>query len=726
MAMDESHPDTIYAATPYGIYKTVDCAEHWIKTEMSGVEINCIKVSRANPGILIASSDSMIYKSEDGGGTWNEIWKSERSIGAIAFDPSDATSIWAGVNVSEWKVYEENLYHSTDGGTQWEPVPFKSGEELKLAEVMDIHFDRSNENVMYVVGSGDTYYSDGGLFVSQDKGESWTNYIPGGCSSNKVVAVTTTPAHGSHAAYVLVNACDIDKQVFRSLDFGDSWEELWTPFDTEQQRYAGHVMEVDQQDSQWLMVSGRDKENDASVFLYESDENKWYIWAGSPHSHPNAILSHPEGNFLGFKHNGVYQNPEASSGWVQKNQGMKDVEIIDLITYPGDPDKLLVAASGNLAKTDDMGLHWSVSGSSYTALAVNHQDTSIIYAGKKSPVSFNSPYHYYKSLNGGSTWQMIELLRSSGMWDYYYSLWIGDILVFPGQPDKILIGVDGGGACGEGLYLTTDGGESWDMKYSTGVSAIAMDPVNNDVVYLGTTALGYVDRSEDGGASWTRISPGGKDSFVGSVWDLAVDKNQQVFAATSDGLYHWEGGEDWSPVEGVPAENIPSIVIDNRPEIPVMYLGTETSGILSSRNGGQSWESFNTGLDPSEITGLKMNDSYPVNLYAGTKDKGVWITELASQASSVPPTFKPEEQLTIYPNPNNGTFSILSGDDRELKGSLQILNLLGEVIHTENDFTVGGKNGHEIVLDHLSAGCYILMFNESRQTITRKIIVESR
>jgi len=732
MAMDRAHPDTLYAATPYGIYKSTDCAENWIKTTLSGLEINALEISPSNPEILIAFTDSVIYKSENGGDSWTEIWKSDRDIGAIAFDPDDPLGIWAGVDVSEWQVYEENLYYSDDGGTSWNPVAFEAGEELKLATVLDIHFDRSNSDVMYVSGWGDTYHVDGGLFVSQDRGTSWTNFRPGGCSSNTVVALASTPAgYEPHAVYALVGPdCGVDKEMHRSLDYGSTWEEFWAPFDADEQRWAGKVLDFDLDDPEWLLVSGKDNEKDISVFLYNTVSDGWYAWTNSPHAFPTAILSHPDGNFLGFNDKGIYQNyytEETGNLWNAKYQGMNDVEIYDIISYPGDAEKILTATAGNLAETGDGGDHWSVTSSSYVRLAINEQDTSMLYAGKRvSSHTFMSPFYCYKTENGGDSWLSKQMFTNSGMLDAYYTLWVGDILISPDNPDDILVGVDGGGGCGEGLYRSTDGGDSWDREHSTGVSCLAMDPSDPEIVYLGTSGLGYVNRSANGGASWDLISPGGNDAFVSSVRNLAVDNKQDVYAATSAGLYRWDDGTAWTRVQGVPEINIPALLIDNRSATSVFYAGTEGQGVFISKNGGTTWESFNSGLTPMHITRLKMDDATPARLLAGTIDGGVWITELEVAVSAHPRTMGPPAELQIYPNPSDGIFNVRLPGDADLKGSLQITNLLGKTIFMDHHFEIPANGSRSISLTEAGPGCYLLMFRNKEHSITRKIVVEKR
>jgi len=727
LAMDLSHPDTLYAATPYGVYKSVDMAGHWVKTFLDGVNIESVRVAPSDPESLLAHSDTAVYLSTDGGGNWLLIYKSadNHDIGAVAFDPADANDIWVGVDVGGWRVYEDNLFHSTNGGLDWTGVPFHEGEELKLASVEDIRFDPSNPSVMYVLGYGDTYHSDGGLFVSQDRGATWTNYRPGGCSSNNVVAIASTrEGYEPHATYILVNACNIDLKTFKSLDYGSTWEEFWAPFDAVNQRWAGTSMCVDRDSPEFVFVGGRDQENQSSVFYYNTETEGWYAWLGTPHSHPTAILSHPEGNFLGFFSHGVYQNAYPENTWVQKNKGMHDSKVLDVVTYPGDPQKLLIAIDGSLAKTNDGGTSWQLTASSFSRLAMVPGDTGQLLAGKKvSNMTFMTPFSYYSSTNGGASWESHKLFTNSGLMDYYYTMWLGDFLVHPDNPETILIGIDGGPGCGEGLYCTTDNGASWDDPYSTGVSALAMDPVNHDIVYLGTTGSGYVGRSENRGDSWTRISPGGGDAFVNSVRDLEVDHLQRVFAATSSGMYRWDGDENWTQLEGFPEDNTPALFIDRWSAGREMYAGTEHHGVMVSSDGGSTWESFNHMLGSLSITRLTISEGDPRYLYAGTEDGALWRTELPQDSGVRVPAEHTSLSLSVWPNPGQGTFFVSLGDGAAENGTLRVISLTGEVLCTQE--TRGPETGSTITLhlENLSPGCYLLQYGQGGQTTTRKILI---
>ncbi len=87
---------------------------------------------------------------------------------------------------------------------------------------------------------------------------------------------------------------------------------------------------------------------------------------------------------------------------------------------------------------------------------------------------------------------------------------------------------------------------------------------------------------------------------------------------------------------------------------------------------------------------------------------------------------KPQIELAIYPNPNTGSFNISAGSESDLKGSIQIINLLGEVLYTEPHVVIPAGQSRHILVDQMVPGCYILIFKNKQQISTKKILVEKR
>ncbi len=118
--VDPHVPDTVYAATLNGIYKTTDGAESWTRTAQSLPDqmMSAMVLDRAKAGVVYVASREGVHKSEDGGITWIPINKGLASLNvrSLAQSPTDPKMFYVGTNGS-------GLYRSRDEGDRWEPMP---------------------------------------------------------------------------------------------------------------------------------------------------------------------------------------------------------------------------------------------------------------------------------------------------------------------------------------------------------------------------------------------------------------------------------------------------------------------------------------------------------------------------------------------------------------------------------------------------------------------------
>ena len=206
----------------------------------------------------------------------------------------------------------------------------------------------------------------------------------------------------------------------------------------------------------------------------------------------------------------------------------------------------------------------------------------------------------WKTTNGGTTWKPI--------FERQGTISIGDIALAPGNPDVIWVGtgesnVRNSVSFGDGVYKSTDGGATWNhmgLKESERISAIAINPHNTDIVYVG--ALGHafgpndergVFMTTDGGKTWT------KTLFIDNqhgVSDLEIDpSNPNILYA---GM--------WS--------------FDRKPW--THRSGSEKGGLYKSIDGGRTWNKLTNGL-PKIIgrIGVRAAPSNPNVVYAITEAK---------------------------------------------------------------------------------------------------------
>jgi photosystem II stability/assembly factor-like uncharacterized protein len=173
------------------------------------------------------------------------------------------------------------------------------------------------------------------------------------------------------------------------------------------------------------------------------------------------------------------------------------------------------------------------------------------------------------------------------------------IAVDPGNANHILIGSGGGG-----VWETRDAGKTWrprtDDQPSMSTGAIAFDPTNPQIVYVGTgegdsiSALGVgILKSTDGGTTWNLHA---REPFEGiGFYDLLVDplNGNHILAATTGGLFESKnGGSTWTRRRAKVTWDL-----SMHPANPTNPSSTQEifaackDGLFRSTNGGSSWSS---------------------------------------------------------------------------------------------------------------------------------------
>jgi len=223
----------------------------------------------------------------------------------------------------------------------------------------------------------------------------------------------------------------------------------------------------------------------------------------------------------------------------------------------------------------------------------------------------------WKTTNSGVTWKPVFDKQSS------YS--IGCVTFDPQNSNTVWVGTgeNVGGrhvGYGDGIYKSTDGGESWKnmgLKESQHISKILVHPSNSDIVWVAAQGPLWnkggergIYKTTDGGKTWHRTL--GDDEWVGAT-DIAIDprnpdrlyaatwqRNRTVAAYMGGGpgtaLYRSEdGGETWIKLEkGLPKSNMGKIGLAISPQKPdVLYAAIEldrrTGGVYRSTDRGASW-----------------------------------------------------------------------------------------------------------------------------------------
>jgi photosystem II stability/assembly factor-like uncharacterized protein len=118
--VDPFEPETVYAATLSGLYKTVDGGRAWqrIGESLPDQMIIAMVLDRARKGVVYLAGRDGVHRSEDGGATWETLNNgfATTNIRSIAQSGIDPNLFYAGTNGS-------GLYRSANAGETWEPMP---------------------------------------------------------------------------------------------------------------------------------------------------------------------------------------------------------------------------------------------------------------------------------------------------------------------------------------------------------------------------------------------------------------------------------------------------------------------------------------------------------------------------------------------------------------------------------------------------------------------------
>jgi len=224
----------------------------------------------------------------------------------------------------------------------------------------------------------------------------------------------------------------------------------------------------------------------------------------------------------------------------------------------------------------------------------------------------------WKTADSGVTWAPI--------FDKQPVASIGAIAVAPSDPRIIYVGTGESDirsdlASGDGVYRSTDGGETWQnigLRDTRQISRIIIDPGNANMVYVGALGHAYVPndergvfKSEDAGAHWKKVLDQGRDVGISDL-SIASEHPSILFAATwSSHRPPWstyapidgagsaifrsqDGGNSWSRLSGpgLPEGNWgrPALAVspDGKRVYALIDAGKKT-GLYRSDDGGDTW-----------------------------------------------------------------------------------------------------------------------------------------
>ncbi len=620
VGMGEHAPRGVMTSYGDGVYKSTDAGKTWKKLGLEKTQhISRIQIHPTNPDIVYVAAqgalhssnpDRGVYKSIDGGATWEKVLFVDDKSGAVelSMDMNTPEVLYAAIwehQRKPWQVISggpgSGLYKTTDSGKTWKKIHEGLPEEKGK---MAISVSRANSNKVYALIESDSEKDLGGLFVSDDAGESWSLVNKDNRLTQRAWYYIEVFADPNDENTVWVQSAPM----LQSIDGGKTFENI-----------------------------------DGAHGDYHD------IWF-NPKNSKNMILADDGGGSITFN-GGKTWSTQSNMPTAQFYRINTDNQFPYRI-YGGQQDNTsVVISSMALGRGGISQEHWNYSAGGESAfLAFNPDDPRFVMGG-----SYLGTIELLDMESGGSTNVMIApiqyLGRDASDMRYRYN-WNAPIIWSQHEPGTFYHG-------SQYVQRSRDNGTSWEVispdltrnekekqgkggvpytneavgaeNYGT-LSYIIESPHEKGVFYTGSDD-GLVYLTKDGGENWTNVTPKGlQESLINAIEISPSDPGTAYIATTrykfndySPAMYKTtDYGKSWTNISsGIPYGAFTRVVREDSKDKNLLYAGTE-KGIYISRNRGTSWEAFQLNLPVTPILDLKIAHE---DLVVATSGRSFWILD---------------------------------------------------------------------------------------------------
>ncbi|HZE80970.1 MAG TPA: hypothetical protein VE604_08700 [Candidatus Polarisedimenticolia bacterium] len=655
-----------------GVWKTANGGITWepIFDGQPISSIGAISVAPSNPSIIYVGTGEAdfrsnltygngVYKSTDGGGTWKNIGLiATRHISRIAIDPHNPDVVFVAAMGSAYGPgAERGIFRSSDGGSTWQKVFFKD----ENTGVIDIAIDPETPQTVWAALVHDqrppwSAYPpvtiNGAILKSTDGGTTWNPVTGGGLPEGEWGRVGLAIARGTHGqrVYALIDAKE--GGLFKSDDGGQTWLRTGTdPRIRGRLWYFGEVY-VDPKNPDTVYLP--------NVSIYRStDAGKTFVAIkGAPGGDDYHALwidpSNPQRMIFGSDQ-GAGVSVDAGHTWSswfnQPTAQFYHVAVDNDFPYhvygaQQDSGSVFILSRSNDGAITFRDWHPAGAGES-GYIAPDPSDSNTIYGGGTYGELFR-----YDRRTGQAQVIAPDAIRNFGEAhpENRYT-WTSPVVFSPQDPHTLYFG-------SQNVLRSTNRGNSWekispdltgtDPKASQDgpltvenakargrgvVYTIAPSPVTAGQIWAGTDS-GLIQLTRDSGKTWNNVTPSGLSDWSKiSLIDASHFDAGTAYAAIDRhrlddiGPYIYrthDFGKTWIRLNaGFPFGGYVRAVREDPIKKGLLFAGTEL-GMFFSINDGSTWQplQLNLPLSPVHDLVIKGND-----LVIATHGRSFWILD---------------------------------------------------------------------------------------------------
>lgn len=674
-----------------GILKSTDKGATWQHVGLpDSHHIGRILINPNNPeevvvgvvGHLYSSNNERgVYKTKDGGNTWQQTLfvNSESGIIDIDHNPSNFNLMYASAWDKDRKAWHfegsgsgSGMYKSTDGGDSWEKLDnFIAGDgvgrigiavydEKTVYAVHDSQFrrkaDSKKDNRSGGLTKDDFKTMSRDAFLALDN-KKLNGYLKQNGFQEKYRAenVKDMVRQGDVkpvdlATYLetantqLFDTPVTGAEVYRSDDGGKSWKKTHEGYIDDLYYSYGYYfgeINVNPQDNQDIYIYG-------VPIIKSKDGGKTFtsISAENVHSDHHALWINPknEMHLINGNDGGVNITYDDGENWIKCNSPsvgqFYSIQVDNeepYNVYGGLQDNGVWVGANNAPEDkswEQSGQYpWkSIMGGDGMQVQVDSRDHNVVYTG----FQFGN---YFRINRETDDFKRFDIKHELGEKPYRFN-WQTPILLSAHNQDILYLG-------GNKLMRSMNQGDDWEaispdltygakpgnVAYGT-LATISESPFQFGLIYTGSDD-GKIQVTKNGGGDWTDITSGlPKDLWVSRV--VASEHKKERVYATLNG-YRWDDfntyvyvsdnyGQTWKNISG----NIPmspvNVIVEDPKKDTIIYVGTD-NGAYVSMNGGTSYEAFAQGLPAVAVHDMKIQKREN-HLLLGTHGRSIYKTDL--------------------------------------------------------------------------------------------------
>ncbi|MBI1807820.1 MAG: glycosyl hydrolase [Ignavibacteria bacterium] len=634
--------------------------------------VGALVVAESDPNVLYAGTGEAcirgnampgegVSKSEDAGKTWKFIGlKDAQTISKVRVHPKDENLVYVAALGHVFGLNSERgVYRSKDGGKTWQRILFKNDS----TGAVDLAIDPNNPRILYVAlwqayrnpWSMSSGGAGSGLWKSVDGGDTWTDLtnnegLPKGIKGK--IGIAVSPAKPDRV-WASVEADE--GGLFRSDDGGKNWTKMNEDRRLRQRAwYYSHIY-ADPKNPEGIYI--------LNVQFFKSiDGGKTLTNVSVPHgdNHDLWIDPHDPTRMITGDDGGACVSFNGGQTWTQED--IPTAQFYHVTVDNEFPYNVYGAQQDNstvriASRTTGFGIDrtdWhDVGGGESGYIAPNPVDANIVYAGSYD--GFLSRYdHRTKQEQDISPWPDNPMGGGAASAKYRFQ-WTYPIVISKFDPNVLYVTANR-------VFKSTNEGMSWkiispdltrndtsklgssggpitkdntSVEYYGTIFTFAESPVQKGVLWSGSDD-GLIHVSQDDGKSWKNITP--KDlpswSLMSTIDASPHDAGTAYVAANRYKLDDFKPyifkttdfGKSWEKiVKGIPENEFTHVVREDPNRKGILYAGTER-GIYVSFDGGENWQPLQVNLPVTPIHDIAIQ-AREKDLIVATHGRSFWILD---------------------------------------------------------------------------------------------------